>query len=139
VAFATGSFLPMMYVALPRFYGGWLHQLCGLTQHAGLAEDVFDHRLNTRTVYMNPIFRFLYFNMNYHIEHHIFPMVPYHALPKLHKAVKDQLPRTYTGIVDVYKEIIPALLRQSREPGYFVERQLPGTSRHGFDFAAGRA
>ena len=26
----------------------------GLTQHAGLAEDVLDHRLNCRTVYMNP-------------------------------------------------------------------------------------
>jgi fatty acid desaturase len=115
----------MMYVALPRFYCGWHHQLCGLTQHAGLAENVRDHRLNTRTVYMNPVYRFLYLNMNYHIEHHMFPMVPFYALPRLHEGIKDQLPRTYTGIIDVYREIIPALIRQSRDPGYFVERQLP--------------
>ena len=55
------------------------------TQHAGLAEDVLDHRLNCRTVYMNPISRFIYWNMNYHVEHHMFPMVPYHALPRLHR------------------------------------------------------
>lgn len=122
---AIGSLLPMMYVALPRFYGGWLHQLCSLTQHAGLAENVRDHRLNTRTVYMNPIYRFLYVNMNYHLEHHMFPMVPFHALPRLHAAIKDQLPRTYTGIVDAYGEIIPTMNRQAKDPRYFVLRQLP--------------
>ena len=35
---------------------------------------------------MNPISRFIYWNMNYHVEHHMFPMVPYHALPRLHDA-----------------------------------------------------
>ena len=121
---ATLSFLPLMYVWLPRFYCGWHHQLVGLTQHAGLAEDVHDHRLNTRTVYMNPVYRFLYLNMNYHIEHHMFPMVPYYNLPKLHEAVKDQMPRPYTSTLDAYREIIPALFRQARDPGYFVKREL---------------
>jgi len=59
-----------------RLYGYWLATIFGLTQHAGLAEDVLDHRLNTRTVYMNPILRFLYWEMNYHVEHHIFPWCP---------------------------------------------------------------
>ena len=31
----------------------------------------------TRTVYMNPISRFIYWNMNYHIEHHMYPLVPF--------------------------------------------------------------
>ena len=67
----------------------------GLTQHAGLAENVLDHRLNCRTVYMNPVNRYLYWNMNYHVEHHMFPLVPYHALPRLHAAVKDDCPTPY--------------------------------------------
>ena len=62
--------------------------MTGLLQHIGLADNVIDHRLNTRTVYMNPITRFIYWNMNYHVEHHMFPMVPYHALP--HAARADQ-------------------------------------------------
>jgi fatty acid desaturase len=41
---------------------------------------------------MNPVSRFIYWNMNYHVEHHMFPMVPYHALPRLHATIKDDLP-----------------------------------------------
>ena len=63
---------------------------------------------------MNPIFRFLYWNMNYHVEHHIFPTVPYHALPKLHEAIKADCPPPYPSSIAAYREIIPALLRQLR-------------------------
>jgi fatty acid desaturase len=122
---AAGSILPAMFVVTPRFYGGWLHQLQGLTQHAGLAEDVYDHRLNTRTVYMNPVYRFLYQNMNYHVEHHMFPMVPYYALPKLHELIKDQCPPPYPSLLAAYREIVPALIRQWRDPTYYVKRELP--------------
>ncbi len=125
---ATGSILPAMYIGLPRAYGGWHHVLTGITQHAGLAEDVLDHRLNSRTVYMNPISRFVYWNMNYHIEHHMFPMVPYHALPRLHEEMKADTPRPYTGFWDAYREIIPTLLRQRRDPAFFVRRELPPTA-----------
>ena len=72
----------------------------GVTQHAGLAENVLDHRLNTRTVYMNPINRYLYWNMGYHIEHHMFPMVPYHNLPKLHALMKSDTPPPYNGLIE---------------------------------------
>jgi len=127
-ALASRSILPLMYVGLPSFYGAWLYLLTGYTQHAGLAEDVLDHRLNCRTVYMNPIVRFLYWNMNYHVEHHMFPMVPYHALPALHEEMKADTPTPYAGFWDAYREIVPTLLRQVREPGYFVRRQLPPTA-----------
>jgi len=46
------SILPAMFVGLPTLYGGWLTLYFGVTQHLGLAEDVLDHRLNSRTVYM---------------------------------------------------------------------------------------
>ena len=74
--------------------------------------------MNSRTVYMNPVFRFLYWNMNYHIEHHMFPMVPYHALPKLHKACKADCSPPYTSCWDAYREIIPAWIRQRKDPTY---------------------
>jgi MocE subfamily Rieske [2Fe-2S] domain protein len=116
----------MMFVALPRFYGGWLHQLLGLTQHAGLKENIFDHRQNTRTVYINPVFRYLYMNMNYHVEHHSTPMIPYHALPRLHEVIKDQTPPAYPGLWACYKEMIPALIKQATEdPEYHIVRPIP--------------
>ena len=88
----------------------------GYTQHAGLAENVLDHRLNCRTVYMNAVNRYLYWNMNYHVEHHMFPLVPYHALPELHELVKADCRTPYHGLLEAYREIIPALLRQVEGP-----------------------
>jgi len=126
---AKRSILPLMYIGLPAFYGGWLMFVFGLTQHAGLAEDILDHRLNTRTVYMNPIFRFTYWEMNYHVEHHMFPMVPYHALGKLHQELKADMPKPYSGLWECYREIIPTLIRELKEPTYFVRRQLPSTAQ----------
>jgi MocE subfamily Rieske [2Fe-2S] domain protein len=126
--FVTGSILPLMYVFLPNLYGSWLMPVFGFTQHAGLAENVLDHRMNCRTVYMNPINRFLYLNMNYHVEHHMFPLVPYHNLPRLHEVVKADMPTPYRGLFHAWSEIIPAVLRQVKDPGYFVKRQLPTPS-----------
>ena len=91
--------------------------MTGLLQHGGLADDVTDHRLNSRTVYMNPISRFIYWNMNYHVEHHMFPMVPYHALPELHELIKHDLPAPTPSILEGYREMIPAFLRQLQERG----------------------
>lgn len=124
-AITTQSLLPLMYIGLPSLYGAWLMVVFGLTQHAGLAEDVLDHRLNCRTVYMNPIFRYLYWEMNYHIEHHMFPMVPYHALGKLHQELKADMPPPYNGLWEAYREIIPALLKQAKDPTFYVKRHLP--------------
>ena len=116
----------MLIWALPRLYGAWHHVLTGLTQHVGLAEDVLDHRLNCRTVYMNPFCRFIYWNMNYHVEHHMFPMVPYHALPRAARGdARNTARRPTPAFMAAYREIIPAILRQVREPGWSIERPLP--------------
>jgi fatty acid desaturase len=127
---ATGSILPAMLVGpLPSMYGTGFQQYFGLTQHTGLAEDVLDHRLNSRTVHMNPVFRFIYWNMNYHVEHHMFPMVPYHALPRLHARLLGDLPKPYASTIEAFREIIPTLIRQRRDPSYFVRRELPATAQ----------
>jgi MocE subfamily Rieske [2Fe-2S] domain protein len=129
LALATQSFLPIVYIWMPWIFGSWLYVLYGFTQHAGLAENVLDHRLNARTVYMNAINRYFYWNMNFHIEHHMFPLVPYHNLPKLHALVKPDMPKPYNGIVEAYREIIPAVLKQRRDPAYFVKRAIPTPTR----------
>ncbi|MCF7675118.1 MAG: NADH:ubiquinone reductase (Na(+)-transporting) subunit F [Akkermansiaceae bacterium] len=125
LAVTTSSILPLLFIGLPNLFGAWLMVVYGLTQHAGLAENVLDHRLNCRTVYMNPINRYLYWNMNYHVEHHMFPLVPYHRLPELHEAVKNDCPTPYSSIFNAWREIVPALLHQVRDPAWHVKRQLP--------------
>ena len=115
-AIASGTVVPLLFVGLPSFYGAWLFMFFAITQHAGLKEDVLDHRLNTRTVYINPVFRFLYLNMNYHLEHHLFPAVPYYNLPALHEEVKAYLPPPKPSMMAAYKEVLHALKMQRRDP-----------------------
>jgi Na(+)-translocating NADH:ubiquinone oxidoreductase F subunit len=126
--FYFGTILPLLFIGLPNLYGTWLMPIYGYTQHVGLAENVLDHRMNCRTVKMNLINRYLYWNMNYHIEHHMFPLVPYHNLPRLHEILKDDMPKPYTSIWDAWREIIPAVRRQAKDPTYFVEREMPTLS-----------
>lgn len=122
------SWLPAMLVGLPTFYGSWLHHILATTQHAGLAEDVPDHRMNSRTVYVNPFFRFIYSNMNYHVEHHMYPMVPFYALPALHEEIKADSPSAYPSLWAAYKEMIPAILKQQSDPNFYIQRPLPANA-----------
>ena len=112
LAIGMGSILPLMVIGLPRLYGAWHHIMTGVLQHLGLAENVTDHRLNTRTVMMNPISRFIYLNMNYHIEHHMFTMVPYYRLPELHALIKHDLPRPEPSIWAAFRRLGPVLRKQ---------------------------
>jgi len=128
-ALITWSLLPLVLIGGPRIYGCWHMVLVGLIQHGGLAEDVLDHRLNSRTVLINPVSRWIYWNMNYHVEHHMFPMVPYHALPRLHALIRDDLPPPTPSILAAYGEMIGAVLRQRQEPGYYVRKTLPASAR----------
>ena len=122
------TWLPIIMLILPPFYGNTILMICGMTQHAGLADNVKDHRKSTRTVIMNPFFSFLYSNMEYHIEHHIFPKIPCHNLKAFHHVVKDQMPTPRKGIINAYKEIIPAIFKQAKDKNYYLNVDVPSTN-----------
>lgn len=123
------SILPVVLIGGPRIYGCWHAVMTGLIQHGGLAEDVLDHRLNSRTVYLNPVSRWIYWNMNYHVEHHMFPMVPYFALPQLHALIKDDLPTPSQSILAAYHELVASIWRQRTERDYYIRKDLPPTAK----------
>ena len=125
-AYQIGSFLPCMFFITPLIYGATLFQFVAMLQHGGLKADSWDHRESTRTVYLNPILGWcMYMNMQYHIEHHIFPQVPFYNLPKLHEIIKDQCPPPNTSFFDGLREMIPAIVKQSRDAKYHLPRVLP--------------
>ena len=125
VSVLVASILPLLLIGLPRLYGAWHHVMTGLLQHLGLAENVSDHRLNTRTVLMNPISRFIYLNMNYHLEHHMFTMVPYYNLPKLHELIKHELPPPERSIGMAFKRLLPVLVKQLQYQDAVIVPELP--------------
>ena len=122
------SFVPLLLIGGPRLYGSWHFNMTGLLQHGGLDENVADFRLNTRTVYMNFVSRFIYLNMNYHLEHHMYPAVPYYNLPKLHALLKHDLPEPTSSIWAGYAEMMPILMQQLRGRDVHLERSLPTSS-----------
>ncbi len=128
LAIWTGSILPLMVVGLPRLYGAWHHVMTGLLQDLGLAENVSDHRLNTRTVLMNPVSRFIYLNMNYHLEHHLFTMVPYYNLPKLHALIRHDVPAPDPSIITAFRRLLPVLIKQLRYEEAVIIPPLPDTA-----------
>ena len=113
-------------VTLAPFYGGWLLYLCNNTQHVGLMGNVADFRLCSRTIYLNPVLRFLYWNMNYHTEHHMYAAVPCYNLGKLHEIIKADLPPCPEGLIATWKEIIAILKKQQIDPTYQYAAPLPG-------------
>ncbi len=62
--------------------------------------------------------------MEYHIEHHMFPMVPSYNLPKLYLIIKDQLPKPQS-LLEAYKEIIPAVIKKNKDPEYYIPVKVP--------------
>ena len=124
-ALLAQSWLPIILTFAARIIGGPVTGMFHLTQHTCLQMNVKDHRYSTRSFTASPTTRFFYFNMNYHVEHHMFPMVPFYNLPQLGAALKDQLPKPCKGIWGVFSEIVTAVIRQQREPGYFIRKVVP--------------
>ena len=117
------SFLPCMFIFTPNIYGSAFLQFLVMTQHGGLKTDSWDHRESTRTFYTNYFLGWLcYINMQYHIEHHIYPQIPFYNLPKLHNAIKDQLPKSNTSFIEVLIEMIPAIIKQSKDSKYHIKK-----------------
>jgi len=81
---------------LPILLGQPALRLYLLAEH-GDCPRVADMFANTRTTFTTSAIRFIAWNMPYHVEHHVFPSVPFHALPDLHRLIRDHLRVTANG------------------------------------------
>ena len=120
-----GLWLVPVLITLAPAYGGWLLYLCNTTQHVGLTDNVPDFRLCCRTITLNPLVRFLYWHMNFHIEHHMYAAVPCYNLGKLHKLIKHELPHCPVGLFETWKQITTILKKQKTDPEYQYVPELP--------------
>ena len=116
-------------ITLAPFYGSWLQFLCNATQHIGLQDSVSDFRLCCRTFTVNPIVQFLYWHMNFHIEHHMFAAIPCYRLARLHRLIRHDLPPCPHGIVATWQEIAAIQKIQKTNPEYQHVALLPENSR----------
>ncbi|MEC8128694.1 MAG: fatty acid desaturase [Pseudomonadota bacterium] len=86
-----------------------------LAEHAGCEETSGDMLANTRTLLTTAPVRFLSWNMPFHTEHHSFPAVPFHALPRLHRVMRDDVRHLEPGYLSFHREFSGRLSPPSRE------------------------
>ena len=95
---------------LPLMLGQPFLRLYLLAEHTG-CPHVPDMLRNTRTTFTNPLVRFVAWNMPYHVEHHVHPVVPFHKLPAFHNILQDDLTVTANGYPAAARAAISAALQ----------------------------
>jgi fatty acid desaturase len=119
--------LPLIFTFFP-FIGNWLSYFVGLPQHCGLRENVPDFRKSVRSMTLNPLAEFLYWRMNWHIEHHMYAGVPCYNLKKLYHEIADDMPEPRT-LLGAWREMRETWQRQKIDPSYEFDTPLPSTAK----------
>ena len=109
----AGIWWPVWLLVVPRVLGAPAMLLFTLIQHVELQENSPSILESTRSFRGNWLANFLYMNMNNHVEHHLFPQVPFYPLPDLARAVEAQVPAPDPGFVRTNWEVFMVTLRRS--------------------------
>lgn len=86
ILFSVASYFNFYFaviLCLSPFTFTLINKILEINQHLLMKTHTVDFRENSRTMRFNPFIEFLYSNMNFHSEHHMYPGVPYYKLPKL--------------------------------------------------------
>ncbi|MEO1403565.1 MAG: fatty acid desaturase family protein [Cyanobacteria bacterium J06635_1] len=95
------------YWLLPLAVGQPLLRFILLAEHTGCSAD--DNPLtNTRTTLTQWPLRYLMWNMPFHTEHHLYPSIPFHALPEAHGLLKEHFFHIESGYLRVNQDIVAA-------------------------------
>ena len=124
LALAVGQPILILLVSGSVFVANWHRYFVGVTMHCGLRSGVSDFRKCARSVTLDPLSEFLYWHMNWHLEHHMFAAVPCYNLKKLHTAVADDMPTTRT-VIGAWKEMRETWRKQKTDPNYAFDTPVP--------------
>jgi fatty acid desaturase len=113
VAFLLGWRRYLLFVFLPLVTGLYVASvLRSVTEHHDVTEG--SEWTNARSIVTHPVIEFLWSNVNYHLEHHLYPRVPYHALPELRQALTAEYQAHQSNVGNGYGRTALTLLRDPR-------------------------
>ncbi len=124
VSAASGLWELPLVLTFQQFTGNWLKLLVGMPMHGGLRSNVADFRKCVRTITLNPLASFLYWRMNWHLEHHMYAGVPCYNLKKLHHLVAYDMPAPRT-MLGAWREMAETRRRQKTDPSYEYDTPVP--------------
>ncbi len=118
-------FLPSHWMVegwlFPLIVAGQVANIRGIAEHGMTTSG--NELTDTRTVTTHPVLSFLMCNINYHLEHHLYPGIPWYNLPKAHRILKAQYE---TAGSSVYKSYVKFLYDVGKAvlKGVVAERRL---------------
>lgn len=103
----------LLFIAAPMMTGLYVASvLRSVTEHHDVTEG--SEWTNARSIVTSRLLEFLWSNVNYHLEHHLYPAVPYHALPKLRQALVSAYQDKHSNLENGYGRTALTLLRDRR-------------------------
>jgi fatty acid desaturase len=124
ISLASNLWVLPLIITFPIFIANWASYFTGMTQHCGLKDNDSDFRKSTRTIIINPVLEFLYWHMNWHIEHHMYASVPCYNLRKLNKLLADDMPEPRT-LIGAWKEMRQIWRKQEQDQNYQFDTKVP--------------
>ena len=112
---ALSSALLLWVWLIPLVVGQWFLRPYLFAEHTGCDHTRSAYE-NTRTTYTSRLMKWFTWNMPFHVEHHAYPSVPFHALPKLNAIVDDRIAYRGRGYLAVTRETL-AWFRRARQGG----------------------
>ena len=104
-------------LALVGWFGGLIAanviaNVRGLAEHTLLHQDDPPNALRTtRSLPSNAFISFFFNNQNYHLEHHLFPRVPWYSLPAVHRLLKPLYETEQAAVCGSYAQYLSSALR----------------------------
>ncbi|MGA2095510.1 MAG: fatty acid desaturase [Candidatus Acidiferrum sp.] len=118
IAFVIGWRRYLLFVVAPMVTGLYVASvLRSVTEHHDVSEG--SEWTNARSIVTHPVIEFLWSNVNYHLEHHLYPSVPYHALPKLREALSPEFQAHHSNVANGYGRTAVHLLK---DPQHFASK-----------------
>ena len=127
VSIVTGQWIWIFLLTVFSFIASWASYAVSLPQHCGLMDKVPDFRKSVRSMTLIPILEFLYWRMNWHLEHHMYAGVPCYNLKKLYQEVAHDMPEPRT-LRSAWREMLDTWNRQKTDPDYQYDTPLPATA-----------
>lgn len=90
---------------IPMIFINTMVNIRGMSQHT-LLEHAEDEVKGTRSILTGPVVRFFMCNENYHLEHHLYPGVPWYQLPAVHQELADDLRKHGAPYIGSYSSFV---------------------------------
>lgn len=89
---------------VPLLVSAQIANIRGIAEHGLTAKG--NEMIDTRTVVTHPALSFLMCSINYHLEHHLYPGVPWYNLPKLHRLLQEDYRKAGSSIYTSYSSFL---------------------------------